>query len=38
MSDTLAPGAACFSIAQAPATCGAAIDVPLSSLKVLPGK
>ena len=27
---TDAPGAACFSTAQAPATCGVAIDVPLS--------
>src|SRR5829696_6520044 len=34
---TLAPGAACRTIAHAPATCGAAIDVPLSSPKPPPG-
>ena len=31
MSPTLAEGRACFSTAQAPATCGAAMEVPLNS-------
>src|SRR5215471_1529642 len=34
---TLAPGTACFMIAQVPATCGAAIDVPLSAMYSPPG-
>src|SRR5690349_11547554 len=34
---TLAAGAACLMIAHAPATCGAAIEVPLNSLNPVPG-
>src|SRR3954468_11545525 len=34
---TLAPGSACRMIAHAPATCGAALDVPLSSWYPPPG-
>src|SRR5258706_8640637 len=34
---TLASGAACFSSPQTPATCGAAIDVPLSGSYPPPG-
>ncbi len=37
MSPTLAFGAACFRIAHAPATCGAAIDVPAKSANAFPG-
>src|SRR5262245_7465358 len=37
MSSTLAFGAACFRMAQAPATWGAAIDVPLAAAKASPG-
>ncbi len=37
ISSTLAVGAACLRIAQAPATCGAAIDVPLATAKLSPG-
>ena len=33
---TVAPGSACFRMAQAPATCGAAIDVPFLLPKALP--
>ena len=36
-SSTLAVGAACLRIAQAPVTCGAAIDVPLAIAKSPPG-
>ena len=36
-SSTLAPGTACLRIAQAPATCGAAIEVPLDSKNTPPG-
>ena len=34
---TLAVGAPCRSAAQAPATCGAAMDVPLNASKLPPG-
>src|SRR6185503_17574487 len=37
ISSTVAVGAACFRMAQAPATCGAAIDVPLDTAKLSPG-
>ena len=37
MSSTLAVGAACLRMAQAPATWGAAIDVPLATAKFPPG-
>ena len=37
ISSTLAVGAACFRMAQAPATCGAAIEVPLATAKLSPG-
>src|SRR5712692_2165206 len=33
----VAPGTACFSTAQPPATCGVAIDVPLSGTNPPPG-
>ena len=37
IASTLAVGAACFRMAHAPATCGAAIDVPLATAKFSPG-
>ena len=37
ISLTLAPGSSCFSTAQAPATCGAAIEVPLKVAVPPPG-
>src|SRR4051812_9295681 len=36
-SETVAVGLVCIMIAQAPATCGVAIDVPLNTAKPPPG-